>query len=150
MTNDAAAPYPNGVIGVDAPALPELMQFRVTLPLSSVDTSKVPASLGNISKFTSKDAVVTRDITLEERLSPLGEPLTGLIDGKHYVDTVTETPKIGTIEMWRFINLTGDAHPIHVHLVQFQVIERRPLQVDYYIATQTVGPDHEDNDMMRV
>lgn len=141
LTNNAAAPYPNGVIGVDAPAIPELMQFRVTLPLSGADTSKVPGTLGNISKFTSKDAVVTRDITLEERLTPLNVPLTSLINGKHYLDAVTETPKIGTIEMWRFINLTGDAHPIHVHLVQFQIIERRPFQVNYYIATQTVGPD---------
>ncbi len=32
--------------------------------------------------------------------------------------------------MWEVANLTGDAHPIHIHLIQFQVISRQPFDVD--------------------
>lgn len=141
LSNDAAAPHPMGLIDVDAPAIPELMQFRVTLPLSSVDNSRVPAKLMAIAKLSSRDALLTRDITIEERMSPLDEPLQGLFNGMHYKEPATEKPKIGTVEIWRFINLTGDTHPVHVHLVEFQVLERRPFDVDYYLATQAVGPD---------
>src|SRR5262249_13961018 len=34
-------------------------------------------------------------------------------------------PKAGTVEVWNLINTTGDAHPIHIHLVEFQILERR-------------------------
>ena len=37
----------------------------------------------------------------------------------------TENPKAGTTEVWNLVNTTGDAHPIHVHLVEFQVLERQ-------------------------
>jgi spore coat protein A len=46
-------------------------------------------------------------------------------------EPVTENPKAGSIEIWR-INTTGDAHPIHVHLVQFQILDRQPFDVDHY------------------
>jgi len=141
LTNDAVAPHPMGLVGIDAPALTELMQFRVILPLSSLDTSRVPERLMEIQRLVIRDAVVTRDITLEERETPFEEPLIAMFNGMHYHEPVTETPKIGTTEIWRFINLTGDTHPVHIHLVEFQVLERRPFDVAYYLATQTVGPD---------
>jgi len=37
---------------------------------------------------------------------------------------LTENPGPGTTEVWEFHNFTEDAHPIHIHLVQFEVIER--------------------------
>ncbi len=141
FSNDAVAPHPMGILGVDAPVLAELMQFRVILPLSSPDASAVPVRLMEIPKLSRRDAVVTRDITLEERMSPLDEPLKAIFNGMHYHEPVTETPKIGTTEIWRFINLTGDTHPMHIHLVEFQVLERRPFDVAYYRSTQAVGPD---------
>ncbi len=33
-----------------------------------------------------------------------------------WADPVTETPRAGSVELWRIINTTGDAHPIHIHL----------------------------------
>jgi spore coat protein A len=39
------------------------------------------------------------------------------------------------VEIWRLINTTDDAHPIHVHLVRFQVLDRRPYDVDRFTAT---------------
>src|SRR5215471_2683870 len=46
----------------------------------------------------------------------------------------TETPQNGSTELWEVANITGDAHPIHIHLIQFQVISRQPFDVDTYIA----------------
>jgi spore coat protein A len=41
-----------------------------------------------------------------------------------WMDPITENPLAGTIEMWEIHNFTADAHPIHVHLVMFEVINR--------------------------
>ncbi len=48
-------------------------------------------------------------------------------------DTATETPRVGSTEYWEVANLTGDAHPIHIHLIQFQLIDRQPFDVDTYL-----------------
>jgi FtsP/CotA-like multicopper oxidase with cupredoxin domain len=45
---------------------------------------------------------------------------------------VTETPRVGSTEVWEIINLTQDAHPIHLHLIQFQLLNRQSI-------TQTAG-----------
>jgi len=39
-------------------------------------------------------------------------------------DLISENPAVGDTEMWEIHNFTADAHPIHIHLVQFQVIGR--------------------------
>src|SRR4029079_18785124 len=46
----------------------------------------------------------------------------------------TESPRQGSTELWEVANLTGDAHPIHIHLIQFQVISRQPFDVDTYLT----------------
>ena len=38
----------------------------------------------------------------------------------------------GTVEDWVYINMTGDTHPMHTHLVTFQVIGRTPFDVEAY------------------
>ncbi|HSK11309.1 MAG TPA: multicopper oxidase domain-containing protein, partial [Vicinamibacterales bacterium] len=43
-------------------------------------------------------------------------------------DAVTENPGLGETEVWEIRNFTEDAHPIHVHLVQFQVLDRQPME----------------------
>jgi FtsP/CotA-like multicopper oxidase with cupredoxin domain len=46
----------------------------------------------------------------------------------------TETPRVGATEVWEIANLTEDAHPIHIHLIQFQVIGRQAFRRDDYRA----------------
>jgi spore coat protein A len=46
--------------------------------------------------------------------------------------SATETPQNGSTELWEVANITGDAHPLHIHLIQFQVISRQPFDVDAY------------------
>ncbi len=41
-----------------------------------------------------------------------------------WADDVTENPGLGDSEIWELFNTTEDAHPIHVHLVQFEVLDR--------------------------
>jgi len=46
----------------------------------------------------------------------------------------TELPQLGSTEIWDIIDLSNDDHSIHIHLVQFQVIERIPFNLDAYGA----------------
>jgi FtsP/CotA-like multicopper oxidase with cupredoxin domain len=47
-----------------------------------------------------------------------------------WMHPITETPLLDTTEIWEFYNFTADAHPIHVHLVQFEVVNREELLTD--------------------
>jgi spore coat protein A, manganese oxidase len=42
-------------------------------------------------------------------------------------DRITETRREGTTEIWELHNFTADAHPIHIHEVQFRVLDSRPF-----------------------
>ncbi len=44
-----------------------------------------------------------------------------------WMDPISENPAVGATETWEFYNFTADAHPIHVHLVQFQVVGREVI-----------------------
>lgn len=133
LTNDAPAPFPMG-----DPADPEttgqIMQFRVNLPLSGFDNSSLPPVLRSVSRINEKTAVKVRDLTLEERLDKEGNPIMLLLNGSTWDDPITEKPKLGTNEIWRLVNLTVDTHPIHLHLVMFQVLGRQPFNVASYKA----------------
>ena len=43
---------------------------------------------------------------------------------------ITENPALNSIEVWEIFNFTEDAHPIHIHEVQFQVVNRQPFEVE--------------------
>lgn len=92
--------------------------------------------------------VATRQLILEEVASDFG-PLEVVINNTKWAgfrestltttplpvpDSVglgpnfaTEAPQVGATEVWELANLTVDAHPIHLHLVQFQVLNRQAL-----------------------
>lgn len=48
---------------------------------------------------------------------------------------VTELPQVGSTEIWEIVNMTPDTHPLHIHLIQFQLLNRQP----YYVGN-TVPP----------
>jgi spore coat protein A len=50
------------------------------------------------------------------------------IVASHFEDATTFFPTLGQYEVWQLINLTGDTHPIHVHLDPFQILSRRPIR----------------------
>ncbi len=51
----------------------------------------------------------------------------GLGEPRLWADTITENPALDTAEIWEIHNFTEDAHPIHLHQVQFKVIDRTPM-----------------------
>jgi spore coat protein A len=59
----------------------------------------------------------------------------GMLDGMHWNDPVSEDPKAGSMEIWSMANTTGDVHPMHLHLVRFQVLDRQPFDVRGFVAT---------------
>jgi spore coat protein A len=48
---------------------------------------------------------------------------------------VTENPVLDSTEIWELVNTTDDAHPIHLHLVRFQILDRRRFDVANYWMT---------------
>jgi spore coat protein A len=66
-----------------------------------------------------------------------------LLNKKKWDEPITETPQLGDTEVWQLINLTEDSHPIHLHLVHFQIINRQPFHVKEYQSSgklQFTGP----------
>ena len=55
-----------------------------------------------------------------------------VLNGKEWTDPITERVRAGSAEMWYLVNNTPSAHSFHVHLVQFQIIDRRPFNRDEY------------------
>jgi spore coat protein A len=126
LSNNAPSPYPGWTTLVqDHPPLNELMEFRVTLPMAPAAKSFIMPPPLPLPRYDSSQALLTRDFVLNELMDAKGNSLGVRINRKGYDDPVTETPKLGSLEKWRFINTTDDAHPMHLHLVQFQILERQ-------------------------
>ncbi|MBK9516133.1 MAG: multicopper oxidase domain-containing protein [Anaeromyxobacter sp.] len=74
-----------------------------------------------------------RHLYLNERVDGLtGAPLGMQINGVPFEYKVTETPVEGSVEVWKIINLTVDAHPMHPHLVKHQRVSTQRLNVGAY------------------
>ena len=65
-----------------------------------------------------------------------GYTMIGLLGQKHWCDPITEDPKAGWTEFRSLVNATGDVHPIHLHLVQFQVLNRQSFDVKTFRAVR--------------
>jgi spore coat protein A len=114
-----------------APSLEQVMQIRVGTTVSHPGPSSIPSILPGRAADLS-GSVATRYITLNE-IDP--EEVTWYLNlnGVHFDEgPVTETPKVGSVEDWVYINMTGDTHPMHTHLVTFQVIGRTPFDAEAY------------------
>ena len=104
-----------------------VMQFRVSSG-KTVETSSLPSALRPISKIPESEAVATRLLTLDEFVNRAGNPVMLLLNASHWKYPVTEKPVLGSTEIWTFINPTKDSHPIHLHLVRFQILDRQPYE----------------------
>jgi spore coat protein A len=122
LENSAPAPYP-GTPGVGV--VPRVMKFIVGSNLGH--TTPPPATLRPLEQLDPADAVVERTLELRK----VNDPCTGsmwTINGLMW-DDITEMPVLGTTEIWRFVNRSGMAHPMHVHLSMFQVLDRQAFTV---------------------
>lgn len=66
--------------------------------------------------------------------------------GLGYMAPTTENPSAGAVEVWQIMNLTGDTHPIHFHLVNVQLIQRQPFDGDPSNWSYTGPPTPPDQD----
>jgi spore coat protein A, manganese oxidase len=132
LTNNANTPFPDGD-PADPDATGQIMQFRVTLPISQPDNTEIP-SLLPIERLSPSQAAMIRNLTLEESTDEYGRLLL-LLNGLMWNDPITEKPLLNTVEVWNLINLTPDSHPIHLHLVHFQILNRQPFDVEHYMST---------------
>jgi len=116
LTNSAGVPFPNGPVDVT-----RVMKFRVT-GLAG-DTDPLPATLRPIARLNPADAVQVRDFRLKQAGTDGCGRSMWTINNLGFRD-ITEYPQLGTVEIWRYINDSGVSHPMHMHLVMFQVLDR--------------------------
>jgi spore coat protein A len=145
----------------------QVMEFRVDLPLQGTDTSFNPAGshpalratpIVDIKPGDTHLPVDThRQLVLDEVEDVnTGAPVEVILDNAHWngrrEGTTTaipgstsngagldalETPREGATELWEIANLTPDAHPIHIHLIQFQVINVQPFNTEADLCPYT-------------
>ena len=135
----------------------QVMQFRLVELTDNGYAGEIPTSLPAIDRLESN--VPARTVTLnEEMYEPADVPVEALLGTNtnlslDWGDEITERITVGDIEVWNVVNLTEDAHPIHLHLVNFQVVERIPLDAEGFHdaaiaangeAEGTPGPDPMD------
>jgi len=121
LENSAPAPFPNGTVN-----LPEIVKFVVVA--GPAHTDPLPASLRPVVPLDPGDAVMERDFILAKAPDDGCGRQNWLINGLGW-DDITEYPELGTVEIWRFINDSGAAHPMHMHLVFFQVLDRQEFMI---------------------
>ncbi|MEJ2696732.1 MAG: multicopper oxidase [Candidatus Sulfobium sp.] len=138
-------PFGGGEIGSDfGPSDPDstgqVMEFRVSAgPVADPTTPPQYLQLPAITPVGPADN--ERYLSLnEEEYEPEGEegiPVTALLgtydpdedeaEPLLWMDPITENPAVGRVEEWKIYNKTADAHPIHIHLVQFEVLGREAI-----------------------
>ncbi|WP_416840291.1 multicopper oxidase family protein [Haloferax sp. DFSO52] len=121
----------------------EMLKIKVTKPLSAPDDS-IPSDrflklIGRtIDRYDFEppvtDSGVTRTFTLDSAVLEVEEDIEY---DSHFLDLslwsdedAVVDPKLNTSETWEFVNTTGDSHPIHLHLVDMEVLERQAFTWD--------------------
>ncbi len=122
---------PAAPVSTPAPPLADVLQIRVRHTVTHPGPRSIPSSLPG-SRARLGHPVRTRYITLNEVAPETAQWFLNLSALDFDELPVTETPKAGTVEDWVWVNTTGDTHPMHVHLVTFQVVGRTPFDVDAY------------------
>jgi spore coat protein A len=141
-------PYGGGIPGIDfmpadASSTGQIMQFSVRRRRGNDKTT--PPQFLQLPVIAPLTGGVTRPLALLEELSAFyedapAEALLGTVSGNPntgvgswapllWESPVTENPDPGDVEVWEFYNASADAHPIHVHEVLFQVVDRQDILV---------------------
>lgn len=128
MNDDVAAP-------TDGTEM--ILKFKVSKKLKGKDDSIIPETLRidhgpNINAVRKK-----RRVSFNVQTDHYGRPQFQ-IDEMLWTDPSTENPKFDSVEIWNLINPMFGGHPIHIHLVQFKILWRRPFDVENYNNTGKV------------
>lgn len=106
----------------------QIMAFNVSTPLNTaVPNASVTATTTLTGPIpTLPAAVKERSLVLQEFTDKYGRTMLKT-NGMGYLDPTTDVPVLNSTEIWDFVNLTPDVHPMHIHLVKFQVVNREDL-----------------------
>jgi spore coat protein A len=131
LSNDARAPFPAGDPTIAS--IPQIMRFDVGETPTGVDRSVILPVLAETNNNIASVELSLQQARLrtlqaaEPALMP-GMPMLGTSDSLlQFRDKVTETPQLGSTEAWALRNHSPDAHPIHEHLVELQLVGRWPV-----------------------
>lgn len=156
LWNGAATPFtgqpPDGVDYVaPTPGLTDrLMAFDVVLPRNP-RIPEATVALGMPLRIfqtaplppVSTAGVPRREILMYEGTDSFGrlQTMLGTLDQGTlvYSDPITEQPRAETSEVWEFHNTTADAHPIHMHLVDFRIVNRQDFAITTVDKTNSDG-----------
>ncbi|MFB6862315.1 multicopper oxidase family protein [Streptomyces virginiae] len=132
LTNYHAPVHYPGVPGA-GPQISEIMQFRVAKRLSGgVDRTTPPASLKlpTVAPIAVKPDIRRRQwVVYQHKLFG-----TMTFNAVPFMEPSADFIEAGSSEIWEYINPNHDAHPMHVHLVNFQVLNRQPINAAAYQA----------------
>lgn len=127
LRNRARTPFPNGT-PPDPKTVGQIMAFKVGTTVTVPD-HPVPMVLRPTPIVQLQPTAPSRQLLLFEGTDGYGRILallgTAAEGAKMWDDAITETPRLNDIEVWEIFNTTPDAHPIHLHLVAFQIVNRQ-------------------------
>ena len=159
-------PFGGGIPGTDFDAADpdgtgQVMQFRVMrrrkldfstppryLRLPAVDSLPTENNTRRVALIEKADTGFDADNNevegpVEALLGTVaGNPneVPGLWTERKWVEPITENPAVGATEVWEIYNATGDAHPMHLHELVFEVVNRQDIFVDEDNETVEVVP----------
>jgi spore coat protein A, manganese oxidase len=120
----------------------DMMQFRVRKNMADAKTGTgaiaLPQSLRLVPRIAEASAVKTRTLSLVEVDDLVQRPMTMLLNNAHWSMPVTENPVLDSTEIWELVNTTDDSHPIHLHLVRFQILDRKKFDINTYWSKGTL------------
>jgi FtsP/CotA-like multicopper oxidase with cupredoxin domain len=105
---------------------PQFLQLPAIAPLPPATATRAVALLEEMSAFF-------EDAPAETLLGTVaGDPnvAPGVWTKRLWMEPITENPSVGATEVWEFYNATGDGHPMHVHEVVFEVLNRQDIFVN--------------------
>ena len=112
----------------------QIIQFTIGntkgSPPQSLPPELNPTLKGDFPNLPSP--VRDRTLTLVEQ-GTAPNTMAMLLDGLPYDAPATETPQVGATEDWVIVNPTMNSHPIHLHLIQFQLVERQTIASMQYL-----------------
>ncbi|KAL3699446.1 hypothetical protein R1sor_017468 [Riccia sorocarpa] len=140
MNTSAPGPFPDNIPPLNPDTVKSVMAFKIVARNGYARSYSVPSNMTttpNASYDLTTDGY--RNFTFSQTVDDLKDlddnRIQVLMTNATWRDPVTETPTLGTVEIWDFINPLPDAHPIHIHLINFLVVHQQSFNVTAYTAS---------------
>ena len=115
-----------GAVGRDRTTPPQFLQLPAITPLGTSSETRRLALVEEMSMYFEEAPAAALLGTVD------GDPAGNLVPTTPmmWMEPVTENPELGDTETWEFYNATADAHPMHIHEVLFEVVNRQAIIVE--------------------